>query len=586
MLAKLLIANRGEIAVRIIRTAREMGLVTAAIYTEADRASLHVRMADEAYAVASYLAVDSVVGAARRSGADAVHPGYGFLAERADFARAVVDAGLCFVGPPASAIEVMGDKVSARRAAEAAGVEPVPGRSEPLTTAAEVVAFGQEYGWPVAIKAVHGGGGRGMRVVAAAADAAAALDAARREAAAAFGNDACYPERHLTRPRHVEIQVLADAHGHVVHLGDRDCSCQRRHQKLLEECPAAGLADGVRRAMGEAAVAVTRACGYVNAGTVEFLYEDGGFWFLEMNTRLQVEHPVTELVTGLDLVSLQLHIAAGDELPFTQDDVVARGHAIECRVNAEDPAGGRFLPSPGTLTRLRWPDGIGVRTDSGYEAGDEVSPQYDNLVAKIVTWGPDRDTARRRMIRALGEAEVAGVATTIPAQLAILTHPTFVAGAHDTTWVERELDLSTLAPPPPTESRSPVKGRVQREVEVEVDGRRHVVRMWVPDVGAGPAGAPAGAGPRTRPARAATAPPPTDAAGGSGSVLAPMHGTVIDVPVGVGDTVEAGQTVCVLEAMKMETNVAAGVGGTVVEISVRPGDAVAAGDQLAVIESA
>ncbi len=582
MLGKVLIANRGEIAVRVARTCREMGVVAAAVATDSDRAALHARMADEVLAVASYLDIESVVGAARRCGADAVHPGYGFLAERPEFAAAVTAAGMAFIGPPADVMATMGDKIRARRAAESAGVAPVPGRTEAVASAEEVVAFGREHGWPVAVKAAHGGGGRGMRVTAGPEAAAAALDAARREAKAAFGRDECYLERHLAGPRHVEVQVLADGHGHVVHLGTRDCTAQRRHQKLLEEGPAPGLAPDVRRSLGDAAVAVTRACGYVNAGTVEFLYEDGRFWFLEMNARLQVEHPVTELVTGLDLVALQLRIAAGEPLPFGQGDVQVRGHAIECRINAEDPAGGRFLPTPGALTMARWPAGPGVRVDAGYEPGDVVSPDYDNLVAKVLVWAPDREAARRRMLRALAETEVRGVATTVPALAAILDHPDFAAVHHTTTWVERGLDLSSL--PPAERAAAPAPpGRVATDVDVEVDGRHHRVRLWVPE---GPGG-PAAAGPRRRGAGSRGGGADTGAGAGTpGQVVAPMQGTVLRISIAVGDEVVAGQAVCVMEAMKMETEVAVSVAGTVAEVRTYEGDTVAAGDVLAIVTPA
>ena len=586
MLTKVLIANRAEIAVRVIRTCRELGIATVAVYSELDRDALHVRLADEAYALGgqtaaeSYLNTTAIIDALNRSGADGVHPGYGFLAENADFARAVQAAGVTWIGPPPAAIEVMGDKVSSRLAAARAEVAAVPGTTEVLTGPEDVVAFGTTHGWPVAIKAAYGGGGRGMKVVPSADAAAELLESARREAKAAFGRDECYLERYLTWPRHIEMQIFGDTHGNYVWLGERDCSSQRRHQKLIEESPAPLFPEAVRVAMGEAAVKVAAACGYQNAGTVEFMFQDGEFFFLEMNTRLQVEHPVTEQVVGRDLVELQLRIAAGEPLGFDQADIEHHGHAIECRINAEDPAGGRFVPSPGTISRFRRPDGYGVRTDTGYDEGDTVSQYYDNLIAKLIVWGQDRERARRRMIRALEEMEVEGVATTVPAHLAILRHPDFIESKHSTRWVEDVLDLSSLNPPPAPVPPPDDEPRVLREVDAEVDGRRYKVRLWVPDVA--PALAVGGPAParatRSRPAAAAAA-----AGSGSGNVTVPMQGTIVKVLVVAGDEVEAGQAVCVLEAMKMENNISAERSGRITEVKVVPGDTVGAGDIVAVI---
>jgi len=581
--SKVLIANRGEIAVRIIRACREQGVATVAVYSDVDRNALHVRLADEAYALGgqsaaeSYLNTEAILSIIERSGADAVHPGYGFFSENADFARAITERGVTFIGPPPEAIEVMGDKISARHAAERVGVACVPGTTDFITDPAEVVAFGAEHGWPVAVKAAYGGGGRGMKVVADAEGAADAVESARRESLAYFGRDELYMERYLVAPRHIEVQVLADTHGNTVYLGGRDCSAQRRHQKLIEEAPAPGLSDEVRAAMGEAAVAVAKGCDYTNAGTVEFLYENDGFWYLEMNTRLQVEHPVTELVTGLDLVEQQLRIAAGEPLAFTQDDVEIRGHAIEVRINAEDPAGGAFLPSPGRIATLRAPDGFGVRFDTGFEAGDEVSQFYDNLIGKLVVWGADRDTAIRRMLRALGELEVTGVATTAPADVAILKHPDFVAAAHSTKWVEETLDLTGVGGGSGGGDDDAPPGSVRRETTVEVDGRRIEVSMWVPD--------PAEVGTLGGRPRRSSSGRSSGGGVGNGKVAVPMQGTIVKVVVAVGDTVEAGETVCVLEAMKMENNVVADISGAVTEVKVAVGDSVGSGDVVVVIEA-
>jgi len=582
--SKILIANRGEIAVRVIRTCREMGIGTVAVYSDLDRDAMHVREADEAYALGgqaageSYLNTDAILAALAASGAEALHPGYGFFSENADFARAVIDAGVTWIGPPPEAIEVAGDKLSSRRAGADAGVPTVPGTLDPVTDVAEVLAFGEEHGYPILIKAAYGGGGKGMKVVEHPDEAQAALDSAAREAEAYFGRPEAFIERYLTRPRHVEMQVFADTHGNAVWLGERDCSIQRRHQKLIEESPAPEFPDSVRTAMGEAAVALCREFGYVNAGTVEFMYEDGDFYFLEMNTRLQVEHCVTEEVTSLDLVAEQIHVADGELLSFTQDSIERRGHAIECRINAEDPAAG-FMPSPGTLTRFERPDGPGVRTDQGYETGDTVSQHYDNLIAKLVCRAPDRDRAIARTRRALEEFEISGVRTTIDAQLALLDHPDFRAARHSTKWLEEDVDPATFvragdsADSPPTDSAQEL---TERTVPVEVNGKRFEVKVWLPDVEAAPA------------ARTARAPKPAASTGGGatggGTISAPMQGTIVKVLVDVGDTVEAGQALLVLEAMKMENHLNADADGTVSEIRVSGGDTVAPGDVLIVVE--
>jgi len=579
--AKVLIANRGEIAVRVIRACRELGIGSVAVYSELDRHALHVRLADEAYALGghtaaeSYLNTDAILDAIEKSGADAVHPGYGFFSENADFARAITERGVTFIGPPPAAIEVMGDKISAREAAEKVGVHGVPGSTALLADASEVVAFGDANGWPVAIKAAYGGGGRGMKVVPSADEAADALASAQREALAYFGRNECYVERYLTKPRHIEVQILADTHGNAVYLGTRDCSAQRRHQKLIEEAPAAGIPDDIIRQMGEAAVAVAQGCDYTNAGTVEFLYEDEGFYYLEMNTRLQVEHPATELVTGVDLVEQQLRIASGEPLPFTQDAVEIRGHSIEIRINAEDPAGGAFLPSPGPITALTPPDGFGTRWDTGYEAGDEISQYYDNLVGKLIVWGRDRDVAINRALRALGELKIEGIATTIPADIAILEHTDFRANHHSTKWVEEVLDLSGVSATATTtvDVEDP---KIKREVDVEVNGKRFSVAMWVPEAAAA---APAASGGRRRSAGSSS----SGGASGSGDVTVPMQGTIVKVNVAVGDTVEIGDAIVVLEAMKMENNVTAEKAGTVTEIRVAEGDSVGGGDVVAII---
>jgi acetyl-CoA/propionyl-CoA carboxylase, biotin carboxylase, biotin carboxyl carrier protein len=587
LLQKILIANRGEIAIRVMRTCRELGIATVAVYSELDRDAAHVRYADEAYALGgqtaaeSYLNTEAIIRAIEASGADGVHPGYGFFSENADFARAVATGGVTWIGPPPEAIEIMGDKISSRLAAARSEVESVPGTTTPITDAAEIAAFGDKYGYPIAIKAAYGGGGRGMKVVERAEDAESAFASAAREAQAYFGRAECYMERYLTRPRHVELQIFIDSHGNGVYLSDRDCSAQRRHQKLIEEAPAPEIPAGTRKAMGEAAVKVALGCGYVNAGTVEMLFQDGDFFFLEMNTRLQVEHCVTEEITGLDLVAEQLRVAAGERLSFTQESVEHHGHSIECRINAEDPSR-NFMPSPGTITRLRLPSGPGVRWDGGYHEGDAISQYYDNLIGKLVVWAPDRDRAIERMLRALDEFEIEGVRTTIPAHRVLLAHDDFRAVRHSTKWVEDEVDSSLFAGPAAAPAAKGAEedggeGLVERTVPVEVDGRRFSVRVWLPEAPAATA-APVG---RARPKRVATS---SGAAGGDGTVSAPMQGTIVQVLVGVGAEVEVGQAILVLEAMKMENHISATRAGTVTEIRVAAGDSVGTGDVMAVIE--
>ncbi len=588
MFDAVLIANRGEIAIRIARACRELGVRAVGVYSEIDRDAPHVAAMDEAYllgaapASESYLAIEKVIDAAKRAGVDAIHPGYGFLSENADFAQAVADAGLVFVGPPPAAIAAMGDKLSARAVADAAGVPVVPGTREPTDDPEEAIAFGEEYGYPVAVKAMFGGGGRGMKVVNSREEMRDALVAARRESEAAFGRGECYLERYLARPRHVEIQVLADLDGTTIYLGERDCSLQRRHQKLVEEAPAPGLTEAVRAAMGEAAVRVAKEMGYTNAGTCEFLLDEDGetFYFLEMNTRLQVEHPVTEMITGVDLAQSQLRIAAGDGMGMTQDDVTLTGHAIEVRINAEEPAA-NFMPTPGRIGDFTAPLGPWVRLDTGARANYTVPRDYDSMIAKLIVWAPDRDGARARMSRALDELVIEGLPTTVPFHRLAMTHPQFAAGEHATSSVEREWDLSSLEPQAVggSDDDDPDTGR---EVTVEVDGRRVAVRLF-------------GALPAAAGAPAAAAATPRRRRGGSGSALAavssedliaPMQGTVIEVSVEVGAVVAEGDNLLVLEAMKMENAVKAHRAGVITALPVSAGEVVQSGAILARIEDA
>ena len=574
----LLIANRGEIAVRVIRTAREMGMRTIAIYSELDRDALHVELADEAWNVGpapsaqSYLNQERILSIAREARAEAIHPGYGFLSENPTFAAAVADSGLIWVGPPASAIEAMGDKITSRRNAEEYGVPTVPGNTDPVDNVEQVIALASKFGYPIAVKAAHGGGGKGLRVVGSEDEVADAFEGARREASAYFGNPEVYVEKYLEKPRHVEAQVLFDSHGNAVFLGERDCSVQRRHQKLVEETPSPGFTSKQRRALGKAALAAGKSCGYVNAGTVEFLVDSNGdFFFLEMNTRLQVEHTVTEMVTGIDLVEQQLRIAAGEAIEL--EEVPPRGHAIEFRINAEDPYRG-FLPSPGQVVEWREPSGPGVRVDGWITPGTTVSQYYDNLMAKLVVWGPTRDAAIERGKRALSEFVVRGVHTTIPAHLKVLEHGDFVSGKHHTKWMEESLIMEggdpDAAPAVPTEEAT-----TKRDLTVEIGGRRFSVSYWAPEW------AQAGEPTRRRPPKLAAS---GAGAASDGVVTAPMQGTIVKVHVRAGEPVKAGEPICVLEAMKMENEVTAPNDGEVVDLRVEPGDTVAAGAVLAIVK--
>jgi acetyl-CoA/propionyl-CoA carboxylase biotin carboxyl carrier protein len=584
---KVLVANRGEVAVRVLRACRELGLGAVAVYSDADRDALHVEMADEAWRLgeaapaSSYLNAAAIVEVALRARADAVHPGYGFLAENAAFAQAVLDAGLRWVGPKPAAIAAMGDKVAARKVAEQAKAPLVPGTIETLAGPEAAVAFGDRHGYPLALKAAFGGGGRGMKVVWSADEVAAGLESARRESKAAFGRDEIYVERYLDAPRHIEAQILADGRGEVVFVGDRDCSMQRRHQKLIEEAPAPGLPEEVRVALGKAACDIARAAEYENAGTIEFLYEPGSqkFYFLEMNTRLQVEHPVTELTAGIDLVHAQLRVAAGEGIPASYDGVVARGHAIEVRINAEDP-GSRFMPAPGPITGWREPSGPGVRVDAGVRAGFTVPQAYDSLLAKLIVWGEDRDQARRRMLRALGEFQIEGVPTTIPFHRLAMNDPAFVAGDVSTVLVEQGMDLSSLQPAALDGAIHPTAKPPPRRLVIELEGKRFDVDLFPQE--------PVKVPERTRTPRSLKALERARAeSGGPGKevVKTPMQGTIVKVLVADGDTVKAGQTIVVLEAMKMENHVTAHQAGTVAGLEVAEGQTVPTGATIAVIEA-
>jgi len=581
--SKVLVANRGEIAIRVFRTLRELGIGTVAVYSEADRGSLHAAYADEAYLVGggrpseSYLNQARILATARQSGAEAIHPGYGFLAENADFARACGEHGLVWIGPPPEAIDAMGSKIEARERMRAAGVPIIPGVTEAVESADEVRRLGDELGWPVAIKASAGGGGKGLKVVRDRDQAERAFESARREGEAYFSDPAVYVERYLEDPRHVEVQVLADSHGNVIHLGERDCTIQRRHQKLVEETPSPAVDDELRERIGQLAVEAARAVGYVSAGTIEgLLSRDGEYFFLEMNTRIQVEHTVTEMVTGLDLVREQVLIAAGEELSVRQEDVHLHGHSIECRINAEDVSNG-FLPAPGTITRYQEPSGPGVRVDSGVVPGSEISPLYDPMIAKLVVHGVDREHARRRMLRALGEFGIEGVKTLIGFHKALLTHPCFVEGETCHGLVDSELLAARAAELENGRiagDGTAVGGGARVSLRtIEVDGRRFEVRLLRPEPGFAELGRRRRERARGRGASGA----------GRDAVVSPMQGTVLAVEVAEGDEVEAGQVICIVEAMKMENEVHAHRAGRVTELSVVAGQAVTTGQVICVV---
>ncbi len=571
---RILIANRGEIACRIIRTCRELGLPAVAVYSDADRESLHVEMADAAYRLGpsppsdSYLSIGAILEAARRARATLVHPGYGFLAESPHFARAVTEAGLTFVGPSPEAIETMGDKAAARRLADRAGVPVIPGTRHAVGVP-EARRQAERLGYPLVVKAAFGGGGRGMHVVRSPAHLEQALRRATREARAYFGRPEVFLERYVERAHHVEAQVFGDRHGNLLFLGERDCSVQRRYQKLVEETPSPVVDGELRTRLGEAALTLARACRYEGAGTVECVVdEDGSFFFLEMNTRLQVEHTVTEMVTGLDLVALQILVALGEPLRVDPDP---RGHAIQCRINAEDP-GRNFLPGPGRITAYREPSGPFVRVDSGVREGKEVPGEYDSLFAKVVVAGEDRERARRRMLRALDEFVVEGVPTTIPLHRFVLEAPEFRRGVHTTTWLERALHGARLPPQADLHQPGPFAERGPRpaDILVEVDGRRVPVRIFDERRDVAP-----------RP------PALREAAHGAhvhGVIAAPMQGTVLKVLVEKGQEIEAGDVICILEAMKMENHVASPRDGVVTELPIRAGQVVQTGQTLAVID--
>ncbi|WP_408958737.1 acetyl-CoA carboxylase biotin carboxylase subunit [Natrinema sp. 74] len=611
MFRKVLVANRGEIAVRVMRACEELNIGTVAIYSEADTDSGHVRYADEAYNVGparaadSYLDHEAVIEAARKADADAIHPGYGFLAENAEFASKVEDVeGITWIGPSSSAMESLGEKTKARTIMNEADVPIVPGTTDPVTDPEEVTAFGEKHGYPIAIKAEGGGGGRGMKVVWDESEVEDQLESAQREGEAYFDNDSVYLERYLEQPRHIEVQILADEHGNVRHLGERDCSLQRRHQKVIEEGPSAALTDELREKIGEAARRGVAAADYTNAGTVEFLVEeepgrdgplgpDANFYFLEVNTRIQVEHTVTEAITGLDIVKRQIKVAAGEEVDFDQDDVEIDGHAMEFRINAENAANDFAPATGGTLETYDPPGGIGVRLDDALRQGDELVTDYDSMIAKLVVWGEDRDECIERSLRALREYDIEGIPTIIPFHRLMLTDEEFVQSTHTTKYLDEDLDETRIEEAQEQWGGDTGDGgseddeeSVEREFTVEVNGKRFEVELEERGAPAIPTGdVDAGGAQASRPEPAGG-----DSGGGADiqgegeTVDAEMQGTILGVEVEEGDEVAAGDVLVVLEAMKMENDIVASQGGTVTQIAVEEGESVDMGDTLVVLE--
>jgi acetyl-CoA/propionyl-CoA carboxylase biotin carboxyl carrier protein len=589
MFKKVLVANRGEIAIRIIRACEELGIASVAVYSEADRDALHVRRADEAYllgpaaASESYLKIERILEVCKESGAEAVHPGYGFLAENAAFAKALEDADITFIGPPASAIDAMGSKTNARELMKKAGVPIIPGTTEPVPDYEAALKLAkEEIGFPIAVKASGGGGGKGFRVAMEEKNLKDAFEGAAREGEKFFGDSTVYLERYLPSPRHVEVQILADKHGHTIHLGERDCSIQRRHQKLIEEAPAPHVNEELRARIGEASIKAAEAVNYVGAGTIEGLLDGDEWFFMEMNTRVQVEHCVTEMVTGIDIVKEGIRAAAGEELRYTQDDVVLRGHAIECRINAED-ASRNFAPAPGQVGSYKEPTGPGVRVDSGLEAGGEVTPTYDPMVAKLIVWDADREEATKRMLRALEEYTIEGLTTLIPFHKAMLSSEQWANAetAHDLI-EDKEWLKSTKAEVVPVDTDDDEE-TVEQTYQVEVSGRRFDVKVRGAAF-AGAVAAPAGAaGARKAPKRGER----KSGGGGGGDTLAsPLQGNVWKIPVKQGDTVEEGQLITIIEAMKMENEITAHKSGVIEELAIKEGEPIKTGDTIAVIKSA